>query len=831
MQLMRELKRILSNHRLLLGLLLIVLVNGFLFACEQSSQNYGLDCSLPNAVITVFDDGTPNSGINPMAAYKSYLSWLDTAKKMPLDEAVSMLEQEKTRLGDILRIENLLENENNFVGIGNTLDDYRETQLELLRQIESGEINISAAELDYIAVNNLLINTEHLTGYDDWLKSIQRNKENMQIFSLFETDSFSGRNIVKTADEFEKLSGVTLSVGADGAINSFMTFALTDYFMIAVLLLFVMSFLEERKAGLSGIVYAAPRGRSRLALQRTAILFGVSLVGVLLLYGSDLAVGFAVYGGTDDLARAVQSVELLGKLPTLCSVGDFLIFYLILRVLASFFIGLLFWLLLSAVNNVKYTIIAAAVLLAVEYSLYTFLPVQSVWNGLKYFNLFTYISLSDLYTNYLNINIFGYPFGIRSISQFAVLPMCIFLAAVCVFIYCKKKPVGGKDFWGKIAYRVRSITDKVLRRLGILGMEAYKVVWIQKGVVIFALFIYVVCGLSFSANIPLYSAAEIAEQKYIEELSGEITDDTFFKIDSIMARLDKAVSDYEKAQIDYENGTITKSQLNLFARDEATASSDKEGLDRVRTRAEALRISSADKGFTPWLFDETPFESVYGTAAQTNQYRAAVIAVLAMTLLIAGSMVYERHSNMTFLSSSMFRGRGVLLSRKILLLMIVSASVWAVIYGRELYILITKFDICEWDVAVQNLSMLSEFPFHCSIRGWLIILYAFRLLALICGAMIVLLISALVKRMELAYVVACGVMLLPSVLYAYMGVQLLKPLAYIIGVDAMPLLLSENGGVSQLLLWGVILFIIASAIGVWLFVSANKSNNRKHIAH
>ncbi len=809
MQLMKELKRILSNHRLLLGLLLIVLVNGFLFAREQSSQNYGLDCSMPNAVTTVWSDGTIDNGIDAKTAYKNYLSWLDKSKKMPFDEAVSMLEQEKNRLGDILRIADLLKNENNFVGIGNMLDDYRETQPELLRQIESGEINISAAELDYIAVNNLLINTEHLTGYDDWLKSIQRNKENMQIFSLFEADSFSGRNIVKTADEFEKLRGVTLSVGADGAINSFMTFALTDYFMIAVLLLFVMSFLEERKAGLSGIVHAAPYGRARLALQRTTILFGVSLVGVLLLYGSDLAVGFAVYGGTDDLARAVQSVELLGKLPMLCSVGDFLIFYLILRVLASFFIGLLFWVLLSAVNNVKYSIIVAAVLLAAEYSLYTFLPVQSVWNGLKYFNLFTYISLSDLYTNYLNINIFGYPFGIRSISQFAVLPMCIFLAAVCVFIYCKKKPVGGKDFWGKIAYRIRSITDKVLRRFGLLGMEAYKVLWVQKGVVIFALFIYVICGLSFSANIPLYSAAEIAEQKYIGELSGEITDDTFLKIDSIITQLDKAISDYEKAKIDYENGTIMKSQLNLFARDEAAARSNKEGLERVRARAEELRTIGIEKGFTPWLIDETPFESVYGTAAQNNQHRAAIIAVLAMTLLLAGSMVYERRSNMTFLLGSTIRGRGVLLSKKIFLSMIVSSSVWAVIYGRELYILLTKFDICEWNAAVQNLSMLSEFPLHCSIRGWLIILYAFRLLALICGAMIVLLISALVKRMELAYVVACGVMLLPSVLYAYMGVRLLKPLAYIIVVDAMPLLLSENGGVSQLLLWGVALIVIA----------------------
>lgn len=819
---MREFKRILSNRRILLGLLLIVLVNGFLFAREQFSHNYGLDCSLPNTVITIFNDETSDSGIDPKTAYKSYLNWLEKTKQMPLNNAVSMLNREKARLTDILRIAKLIEKGNTFVGISNTLDDYRMAQPELLRQIERGEIDISAAELDYIAVNNLLINADYLTGYDNWLNSIQRNKENMQMFSLFETDSFSGRNIVKTADEFEKLRGVSLSLGADGAVNSFMSFSLTDYFMIAVLLIIVMSFFEERKAGLEGIIHAAPYGRARLALQRTVILFGVSFGGVLLLYGLNLAIGFSIFGGIDDLTRAVQSMKILGKLPVLCSVGSFLIYYLILRVLASFFIGLLFWLLLSAVNNVKYTIIIAAVLLAVEYSLYTFLPVQSVWNGLKYFNLFTYISLSDLYTNYLNINIFDYPIDIRTISQFALLPMCMFLAAACVFIYCKKKPAGGKDLLGKIAYRIRGVTEKVLCRLGLLGTEAYKTLWIQKGVVIFALFVYVVFKLPFSANIPLYSAAESAEQKYIGELSGEITDETFSKIDSIMEQLDKSISDYEKAKIDFENGIITKSQLNLFARDEAAASSSKEGLDRVRDRANELKTSGTDKGFIPWLIDEMPFESVYGTAAQNNQHRTAVIAVLALTLLLAGSMVYERRSNMTFLSSSTVRGRGILLSRKLLLAVFISAAVWAVVYGCEVYILITKFDIREWDIAVQNLSMLTEFPIHCSIRGWLIFLYAHRLLVLICGAMIVLLISSLVKRMELAYVAACGVMLLPSVLYAYMGVRLLKPLAYIVGVEGVPLLFSENGKVAQLLIWSVVLIIVAGTSVAWLCYSLRK---------
>ena len=44
----------------------------------------------------------------------------------------------------------------------------------------------------------------------------------------------------------------------------------------------------------------------------------------------------------------------------------------------------------------------------------------------------------------------------------------------------------------------------------------------------------------------------------------------------------------------------------------------------------------------------------------------AVVAVLALTLLLVGSVAYERQSGMTFLLGSTLRGRGVLLIRKTL---------------------------------------------------------------------------------------------------------------------------------------------------------------------
>lgn len=790
---MKELRRILSNRRLCIGIMLIILLNALLFAREQSTINYGLDCTLPTSTILAFDGSIPTSeSINEKEAYAHYSDWIDKAKLLPLSEAISTLEQEKVRLRDLLS--------------GSDLD----------------------VKLEYIAVNNLLAQTEYLTGYDDWLNTIQKNKDNMLAFSIFnDPNSFSGRNIIKTADEFEKLQGIKLMLGADGAIDALMSFPLTDYFLLVILLLFGISFLDERKQGLWSVIHAAPNGRLRLAIHRMAILFGVSVCGVFLLYGLNLIIGFSVYGGINDLERALQSVELLGRLPMLGTVSSFLINYFLLRIAAAFLVSLLLWLLLAAVNNVKYTIIVSAGVLVAEYSLYTFLPVQSVLNGLKYFNIFTYISLSDLYTNYLNIDTFGYPLGIRSISQLALLPLCLLLATTCIIIHCYKKPAAGKDLLGRIAYEINSVTDKGLRHLRLFGMELYKALWIQKGIVITALFVYLVVGLSFSANIPVYNPAEITAQQYTAELAGEITDDTFTRITAIESELDQSIADYEDAKLAYENGEIADNQLNVYAYYASIAYTNKEGLSIVRSYAEDLLRLGAEKGFTPWLIEQTPFESVYGTAAESNQHQAAFAAVLALTLLLAGSMAHERQSSMTFLLGSTPRGREALLIRKIIVAALTATLVWATTYGMELYALISNFFIQTWNVPIQNLSMMTQFPILCSIKEWLVILYGYRLLVLFCGAILVLLVSNCVKRVEIAYIAGCGIMLIPSLLYAYVGIEVFRPLAYIMSVEAVPLLVHANGAITQFVLWGVTLTIIAGLAIGWLCISANKYRNRK----
>ena len=794
---MQELRRIGSNRRLVLGLVVILLMNAFLFVREQRVNEYGLDLELPSSGGFVFLDGTFTTTQEPVdgwAAYQKFTQWLDLVRGMPMEDAVSLLTEKR----------------------------------DAAKEKISGDTDTEEDRLDYVALQQLLHQTDYLTGYPDWLENIQKNKENLLTFSIFnDPNSFSGRNILKTADEFQKLQGVPLALGSDGAVQSFLTFRLTDYFLLVVLLLFGLSFLEERKAGLWSVVHASPRGRLRLAVRRTAILFGVSVCGVLLLYGTDLALGFSIYGGAGDLNRTVQSVETLGKLPMETTVAGFLIRFFLLRMAAAFLVSLLLWLLLTAINNVKYTILVAAGVLAAEYSLYTFLPVQSIFNVLKYFNLFTYISLSDLYTNYLNIDIFSWPLGIRSISQIALLPLCIAIAAVCITVHCKKKPAAGKDILGRAAYKINSVTDKVLYRLHLFGIELYKTLWIQKGIVLAALLVYVVFGLSYTVSIPVISAADQAAKQYTVYFAGPITDGTFAQMDVEQASLDAAKETFEQAQEDYANGLIEYPVLDKYSREASTADIKSEGLGKVRSRAETLRDKGAADGFTPWLIDETPFESVYGSRAQGNQQQVALIAVLALALLLAGSMAYERQSGMTFLLNSTARGRGVLIRRKLLLSAVQTLFVWLTVYGMEVYQLLTSFDIPAWEAPAKNLSLLDAFPLNCSITAWLILLYVWRYLALFCCAILTLLLSSRVKRTEIAYIAACAVLLVPSLLSAYMGIEVFRPLSVILPVEAMPVLLENNGGMTGLIPWGIGLAAAVVLSALLLFASTSPKRLRR----
>lgn len=818
-----EIKRIFTQRHLCLVVLAMLLLNGFWFVREQSSQLYGLEIALPSTVVSsepVSDSYTvPQTNIDAYAAYTRYLQRLNQAKDEPIPQLIDTLEQEKAQLGDILTIDALLKN----MDIGasmDKLDSYRVQNPELVEQIANQSINISDVTLEYVAVHNLLLQASYLHDYPTFLKSIQTSKDNLLSFSIFrDADSFSGRNILKTAAEFEPLSDVTLGLGANGAIEAFMNVRLTDFLMVILPFLLVVSFLEERKRGLWSLIYATSNGRLRLAIHRVIILFGSCVLGVLLLYGENLILGFCVYGGMEDLGRAVQSIEILGKFPMIYTVSQFLIHYFLLRIAAIYLVSLFLWLLLSSIPNVKYVFMVAAAVLCMEYALYTFLPVQSYLNVFKYFNLFTYISLSDLYTNYLNVNVFGYPLGIRSVSELTLLPLCLLFLMICVMAYCFKKPCNGKDWSESIAIKCNSLTDRCLFGLRMFGMELFKTLWLQKGVVVVIIFIYVASNLSFIASIPVSSAVESAVRQYTVELEGEITNQTFTQINQIQAELDHTITTYENAKIAFQNGEIESSKLNIYAHEAELAQIKQEAISIVLQRVQDMKANGEKTGFTPWLVEYTPYESVYGEVASRNQQNASALALLALALLLAGNITYERQSGIIPLLVAFPKGRGSLLRRKVAIAGLFATMIWAVIYGLELRTLLLSIRTDTLSAPIQSLPILESLTITCTIKTFLAILYFVRLLLLFGGAMLILAISCLTgKRMTVSYIAVLGILILPSLLYFYVEFEPLKYVSFALPVQVLPLLQVEHPLALLSILCGVYVFLIG--VSIWFLRKA-----------
>lgn len=797
---MREYLRIFTNRRLWLGFGIILVFNMFFFWQAQKDGNYGMNLSA-----NFSDSADLSFGLNgeiidqtmdadPVRCHRIYRNLLRKYQSMDTLTAQAELEQMKQELGLLTEIYIIVQNQDQYY-YEDQYEKYRLKYAPYIKKFQQGIWTREDVKSLTVAVDALLDQLSYLNGYEKYLDGIRENKDRLLAFSVFnDTDGFSGRNIIRTAGDFEKLAGISLSLGADGAVNAFLDFPLTDYLLLLTLIMVCLSFLEEREKGLWCIVHAAPSGRIRLAALRTGILFCVSAGASILLYGSDLYMGLAIYGGGIGLGRAAQSVELLGKLPQVCTVGGFLAQYFMMRIVSAFVLAMLLWLLLSAVHDVKLTIAVLAFFLSVEYVLYRFLPVQNLFGILKYFNIFTYIHLSDLYTNYLNADLFGYPAGIRRISQAALLPLglaCVVWGAV---LSCIQKPAGGKSGLVRLAWLWNSVKDRMLRRLGLFGMEFYKLLFLQRGIVTAALFVYAALGLTFAVPVQDSTMPMVLTREYLMQWEGELNEETQKQIASVQKEIDMAADDLKRAQRQYDSGEIDYTQLDGCIRENEAAGIKQQALQRVQSRVNELQILSAEKGEKLWLLDESAYESIYGEAAGEQRQRAALVGLLAVILLLAGCFAYETKSGMNRVARTAVNGRGKWVLTKLSMALLVTTAVWGLIYGREVYTMINTCRTGTLRAPVQSLAMLTDFPVPCSIGTFLMLLYGYRWLMLVCSVFLVLCLSFRMKRMESAYLAGVGV-LLPSLLYHYIGIVPFRFLSLSVPVTAMDLLLPGNGSV------------------------------------
>lgn len=705
------------------------------------------------------------------------------------------------------------------------LSEYRNQDMESAKKAVQAKVNEYETDdtdesiIFHDIYNALLKKIEYVGSYNDYLEDIDTQSKKLSSFGIFNNSkSFSYRNIQKTADDFAALKNTNLQLISDGAVEAFFSFKATDYLIFAIIIFLCLMFLNERKKGLWSVIYSNAGGRTSLALKRIMVLFFTSIVSVMLIYGTNLLVSFYIYGGFEYLNAPLQSVEIFGSLPLNITIKNFIIIYFLFKIIAVFFVSVLLYVLMSAVNDIKYSIVVTAVFLGTEYILFEFLPVQSYWNIFKYFNIFSFINLSELFTNYLNINLFEHAVNIRTICMFSVVPLCIIMTVICILIQTYKRPDTGRNIFNRIALCINRISDKIKMRFNILCFEIYKLLYLQKGILVLLALVLIAVNFNYVSYVD-YTDDETIVNQYYELLQGEIDENTLSKIKALISDNDREIQEYEAYSEKYEKGLINYSDYYMNELNLEGAYKNRTALQTVKSRAKELYA----KNEKLWLVDEKGFKSILGYNDGSNlgqnqncadkQSKLALLSIIALILILSGIISFETQSGTKQMLKAMPKGRNRLFRSKLAAVLIIATLVWAISYTGELAALISNSSQI-FNAPVHSFTSLEKMQVNISLRQFIVIIYAYRLIVLFCIASLIMLLSSMCSNVNLSYIISCGVLIIPSVMYYYLGINFVKYISASYYLSVLTSVISQYGSLMPLLINSVAMVIVGAVSAV-----------------
>ncbi len=631
----------------------------------------------------------------------------------------------------------------------------------------------------------------HVSGYADYLDRVQTQARRMAASSVFgkNKNSFTYRNILKTASDFRMLNGIRVEFGGNRALETWISFRGGDVLFLLAILVLVLAFFEDKRCGLLPMVRACPRGRLSLIRSRLGILLLSSAVLTVLLCLLPLILALALYGGTETFGHTIQSVEGFRTCTLHLTVGQWIGFYLGAKVLCGFLLGLLIWFVLSFLSQMQLAWLVLLAILGVEYAAWTLIQPQLAISVFRYVNLFAYVFPAETLSAYGNMNFFGRPVGILTLLFWLYLLLTALLSAWVIFGSVKRRPLGNRNLLGRPIALWNRAFDLVRSRLPLLAMESYKLL-ILGGTALFLLAALWYAPKLRSFGYSFGSADDAAYNGYVHEAAGPINADT----DAYLARARENLAAYYGDVSQYETA-----------------------LDRLEEETSILRARASDGGYTPWLAEEVRVNNVLGQDAWSVHRWSGIVSLFLVLLVCAPVFSFERRFGTEKLLRSVRKGRGPVLRRKIAVVCLEVLAIWAIVYLRQWNETLDYIGPASLDAPIQNIALLSRSSLRVTLKQFLILVFALRLLGMLTVGLLVSWLSSRAKGWEQAVLAGTGLLILPALLYyfdrAWAGNLSVLPI--LTGVEPLIPGPTQRGNMVRLLVW--------SAAAALLFGSACRS--------
>lgn len=609
---------------------------------------------------------------------------------------------------------------------------------------------------------------DQTADYKKKIEEIQDKAVNLEQISIFResVDDFSRKNIKDTAKQYQNMKSISIDYQVSKGMDCLTQFSAADFFiLLLVLVMASILIFDERENGLLTLIRSTKNGRAKTIVAKMVVIcIAVGLLTFVL-----YLIHFIYYGtqiGYGNLGASLQSIHTFLYSTLQLKVGQYLLIFLLTKVLVYILIAFLALLFSSWAKSPVMAYFCTILCLAVSWVFYTKIDANASNQILKYCNLCQWMEVNGIYKTYLNLKI-----GVRMQNLLTLTILCgmLFMIGIVVALVwsfphitgCRggrlgvlKSTVSG--WFEQIRAKRTSIFH--LRPVNTLFAHEFYKLWIVNQVLWLLILFSAFQIYQYHHSNQTLSYSEHIYRNYMEFLEGNLTTEKETFIQKEKQRFEQAQRCLE--EID------EKVRLGEIDREEA-----------LHSQAPYEEILSGQEIFAKvlerytYIKEHPKAEFVYDGGYQKllrigkNSLLESDITLMLMAILSFTSIfVMEYRTDMVRLLRGMPKGRKATAKSKIFICFFTSGIIFAISIIPEILMVQKQYGLRRLTASIISLRPFAKLPDGIHILAYVIGMYMIRYLIFAAIVLMILWISLKMKHTIYAMFVTIGIFLLPVAL-------------------------------------------------------------------
>lgn len=652
-----ELKKVLSKRTFMIIFIIMLLMNDFIVYRNATAD----ECDY---TVTYKDE---------------YIDMINEYVSLPKDEARGKIQQEKTAI-EITNFMKLLAETFDDESIDfytQQIDDYRKNFPEEYKLAEQLSKDSEVLQYRPIFINLLYNQISYMDSYDSFISEMHSRADDQAISAVFsDENSFSHKNLYKTADDYKHLIGRELSICNKNPFLKTVKYSVINLFLIAVAALAcIYLFGYEKTRGLFTLVRSTEKGRFSTIAAKLCSLFIIILVSTIIFMLSTLITNI-ICCGAFDFTVAVQSIDSFRNCILMITAGEFIVLSILEKVMGVMFIALFFSIILVWSSHQTLSYVIAILGISIEFWLYQKVDETILFNHPKFINIFYMLDSEQSLGMYRNINMFGTPVMSLLVVVVAVAVLSLLLCMGTCIGFCILNQSTQDSRIGAVIEKIKRKFLKINGTVSIFIGEMYKyLIQSKMALLLILLIVFAAYSSIGSVRYPYVNKWDGEYRIYMEYLQGDVSAEK---------------EEYLNQESEYFNSLMEK-QADIISDEDMSVQSKDAYNESVRNILETKKRAFEEvveeydhvtkmrkQGIDAKLIDRHIYSGFIYSPEREWRYMLMLYVLLVIMIPPVFSLEYK-HDMVNILRPNRY-GKGRLCANKFILLFILTIFCYATIY-------------------------------------------------------------------------------------------------------------------------------------------------------